>query len=98
MDVIDSYSRKQAIDDGVLVDVSEMAREAGFKFPTALTRAVWNEYVSVPDDVSCQDEKGRLWDILCMLRFRIRLTKHEHDGNNELLKADSNKAFLAGLA
>lgn len=32
-----SYSRKQAIADGVLVDVSEMAREAGFKYPVAVT-------------------------------------------------------------
>ncbi len=30
-EVISTYTRAQAIQDGVLVDVSAMAREAGFK-------------------------------------------------------------------
>jgi len=50
------------------VDVSETAREAGLKFPVYLTRAVWENYVRVPDGVRCQDENGRLWDIVWMLR------------------------------
>ncbi|EQD30141.1 hypothetical protein B2A_14268, partial [mine drainage metagenome] len=32
-DVISRYTRAQAIEDGVLVEVSELAREAGFRFP-----------------------------------------------------------------
>ena len=40
-DLIHSYSRAQAIEDGVLVDVSETAREAGFTVPVAITRAAW---------------------------------------------------------
>ena len=36
-EVISSYSRAQAIEDGVLVDVSSVAREAGINFPIALT-------------------------------------------------------------
>lgn len=71
MDVIYSYSRKQAIDDGVLIDVGEMGKEAGIKFPIAITSAVWNKYVEVPDGVSCQDKTGRLWDIVWMLYCRI---------------------------
>ena len=64
--VIFSYTREQALDDGVLVDVSEMAREAGFRYPVALTSAVYHEFVEVPEGVEGQDEKGRLWDILWM--------------------------------
>jgi hypothetical protein len=71
-DVIFSYTRAQAIEDGVLVDVSKLAQEAGFLFPVALTRTVWDQYVVVPDGVSGQDETGRLWDVLNMLRFAIR--------------------------
>jgi hypothetical protein len=67
-----AYTRAQAIEDGVLVDVSETAREAGIKFPVALTRAVWAYYVEVPEGVVAQDEGGRLWDILWMLRCQIR--------------------------
>ena len=32
-DLIHSYTRAQAIEDGVLVDVSDVAKEAGFKLP-----------------------------------------------------------------
>ena len=67
-DLIHSYTRQQAIEDGVLMDVSETAKEAGVRFPVALTRAVWAQYVEVPDGVDCQDEAGRLWDVLWMFR------------------------------
>ena len=70
-DVISSYSRAQAVEDGVLVDVSETAREAGLRYPVALTRAVWESCVVVPPNVQAQDERGRLWDILWMLRASV---------------------------
>ncbi|MCE9563538.1 MAG: hypothetical protein K8U57_15970 [Planctomycetes bacterium] len=38
-EVIHSYTRANALADGVLVDVSETAREAGIRFPVALTQA-----------------------------------------------------------
>src|SRR5437879_6332420 len=71
-DVIYSYTRTQAIEDGVLVDVTPMAREAGFVYPVALTRAVWNRYVEVPEGVTGQDEIGRLWDIVWMCWLAAR--------------------------
>jgi hypothetical protein len=67
-EIIYAYTRAQAIEDGELVDVSETAHEAGIKFPVAVTRAVWAKYVEVPEGVACQDESGRLWDILWMFR------------------------------
>ena len=73
-EVIYAYTRKDALEDGVQVDVSKVAREAGLKFPVYLTRAVWESYVTVPDSVRCQDEKGRLWDIVWMLRCAARRT------------------------
>ncbi len=77
LEVIAQYSRAQAIDDGVLIDVSETAKEAGFRFPMAVTSAVWVKCVEVPEVCKGdQDEVGRLWDILSMLRFAIR-TKGE---------------------
>ena len=69
--VIFSYTRAQAIADGVLVDVSELAREAGFRFPVAVTAGVWAECVAVPEGVTGQDETGRLWDVLHLLRVAI---------------------------
>jgi hypothetical protein len=72
--IIHRYTRREAIDDGVLVDVTSTAREAGIRIPTALTCAAWQKYVGVPQGVAGQDEKGRLWDILWMLRCAIRMS------------------------
>lgn len=70
--LIFSYSRKEAIEDGVLIDVTPTAKEAGFRFPVALTSAAWATCVSVPDGLTDQDETGRLWDVLTMLRHACR--------------------------
>jgi hypothetical protein len=42
-DLVHRYTRFDAIADGALIDVSAVAREAGIRFPVALTRAVWEE-------------------------------------------------------
>ena len=67
--VISVYTRAQAIEDGILVDVSETAREAGFKIPVAVTRRVWDSLIALPEGYQgFQDERGRLWDVLWMAR------------------------------
>ena len=78
-EVIFSYTRKQAIADGFQVDVSTVAAEAGIRFPVFLTRSVFDAYVTVPPNVGGQDEAGRLWDVVWMLRFAIRKTAHGQD-------------------
>jgi hypothetical protein len=70
-DLIHSYSRADAIADGLLIDVSAVAREAGIRHPVALTRAAWEKCAAVPSGVLCQDEAGRLWDICWLLRCAI---------------------------
>lgn len=75
-DVVYSYTRAQAIADGVLVDITETAREAGFQRPVAMTDAAWNDCVAWSDTDTAaqtyQDESGRLWDVLTMAMFAIR--------------------------
>ena len=75
-EVIYSYTRAQAIDDGVLIDATEMAREAGFKWPVALTAAAWSDCVAWSDADNerqvYQDQSGRLWDVLFMASFAVR--------------------------
>lgn len=78
-DLIHVYSRQQAIEDGILIDVTTTAKEAGFCFPVAVTAALWSQYVHVPDNVEGQDEVGRLWDILQMLRYAIRQRRNHTD-------------------
>ena len=69
--IVYSYTRSQAVADGVQVEVTKTAAEAGIKFPVFLTRGVFDSFVVVPPGVSGQDEAGRLWDIVWMLRFAI---------------------------
>ena len=77
--VIHSYTRAEAIEEGTLVDVSEVAREAGFKLPCALTKAVWESLVAWhPLDTRhpiIQDESARLWDILYTASMAARQSK-----------------------
>ena len=69
--LIYAYTRAQAVADGEQVEVTNVAQEAGIRFPMFLTRAVFDAYVAVPPGVTAQDEAGRLWDIVWMTRFAI---------------------------
>ncbi len=72
-EVIATYSRVEAIQDGVLVDVSETAKEAGFSAPVALTSAAWANTVEWDEsNPEPQDETGRLWDVLTMAAHAAR--------------------------
>jgi hypothetical protein len=77
--VISAYTRQQAIADGVLVEVTEPAKEAGFRFHTVVTRHVWDRCIQVPDGVDGhgQDEQGRLWDVLWMASLAARRSPGE---------------------
>lgn len=75
-DLIHSYSRAQAIEDGVLMAVDpQAAQQAGFKIPVALTYAAWASVIPVPEHLKKdpeQSEAGRMADLLRVLRFNIR--------------------------
>jgi hypothetical protein len=47
-DLILRYTRADALRDGVLIDATAVAREAGIRYPVALTRAAWERGVAVP--------------------------------------------------
>lgn len=82
-DLIHRYTRADAIRDGTLIDVSETAREAGIKYPVAMTARVFQNAVRVSAGVTAQGEAGRLWDVLFMLRFAI--TRHRDVEGDALL-------------
>ena len=71
--LIYSYTAEDAINDGFLHDVSEMAKEAGFKWPVRITAGVFD--LVKPSDSAKQygqSFKGRLWDVLNMARLAVR--------------------------
>lgn len=76
-DYISRYTRAEAIEDGVLVDLSgsgycRMVQDAGICLPLAITTAAWYQVVAVPEGASGCDEKERLWDLLWLMRIRMK--------------------------
>lgn len=69
-EIIHVYTRADALRDGVLYDVSELAKEAGFVVPVAVTAGVMAAVDA--NKGPGESETGRLWDILNVLRFRVR--------------------------
>ena len=61
MEIIYSYTRAQSIEDGVLVDVSKIARSVGYRCPVALTCQLWSLLAQNYREywVACILEQGR---------------------------------------
>lgn len=79
-EVIFAYTRAEAIEDGELVDISNLAKQAGFKIPTAVTRGVYADCIAVDRaDEGIQDIEGRAWDILNLAGLAIRAVQGRSD-------------------
>ncbi len=80
-DVISTYTRAQAIADGVLIDPGDVAKEAGILWPVAITAEAWADCVAWTDADSerqvYQDQSGRLWDVVYMASHAIRTCKRQ---------------------
>lgn len=77
-DFVFTYTRAQALQDGVLLDVRERARQAGFRLPVAVTAALWQDVAAIPPSYQgIQDVQGRLWDLLWMARLAIQGSNEE---------------------
>ena len=64
--LIFSYTRAQAIEDGVLIDVTAQAKEAGFKIHTVVTDNLFHTYIAPPAGLEGEGQslEGRLHDLL----------------------------------
>ena len=58
-EVMSVYSRKQAIDDGVLIDVTPLAKKCGFRLHTVITAGVLSEVVGRGKGKGEDEEKDR---------------------------------------
>lgn len=80
-EVIYEYNKKQAIEDGVLIDITDTAevQEAGFKIPVCITNKV-HALLQVPEKLKgIQDYTGRLWDVCFMSSNAARKEKGKED-------------------
>jgi hypothetical protein len=71
---IHTYSREEALEDGALVDVTEWARETGFRHPACFTRALWDACEAAGGDL-------RAWahDVLWLGLLAVRRASAEED-------------------
>jgi hypothetical protein len=74
--IISAYSREQAIDDGVLIDMPQsICREAGVTVPCAMTAGLFSQLnVTNADKQLGQSLSGRMWDLLNGFRMAIKLS------------------------
>jgi hypothetical protein len=77
-DVISRYTREQAIEDGVLVNMTEWGSATGgflggFTCPVAFTRALWEAVEAIPESlVGIADVRGRAHDVLSIASLALR--------------------------
>lgn len=85
-----SYTRAQALADGTLVDVSDVAKAFGFRIPVALTAAAWQGCVHwTPNDSAAQthqDEVARLRDVLWMAVHAAKSAKDAQEVPFQVLR------------
>jgi len=70
-ELLSVYTRADALRDGVLVDLTDLARQAGFRIPLAVTEAVYRSYLDPSPELANEGQSlaGRAWDLLQVLRF-----------------------------
>lgn len=76
-DYIFKYTRQMALEDGVLIDVSEIAKEFGIKMPCALSAALFADCVFVnkpPSDEVKHMETQRM--AMLFTKFALSISKN----------------------
>lgn len=74
-EVISAYSRQQAIEDGVLVEIGpKLQAEIGFRYHTVITQAV-HTLCTPPKSNRIESYEGRLWDVLWMAKAAMKRTQ-----------------------
>jgi hypothetical protein len=76
-DLIFSYSRADAIRDGVLIDVSSRAKSLGYRIPVALTAGL---YEALTAGASDEAEKAARVDLL-LIALRDAITGNRNAGD-----------------
>ena len=70
-ELIYSYTRQQAIEDGILIDITTLAQEAGIRYPVAITSGLFDELNPTENEQQKlgQHFTGRTWDLLTLFRY-----------------------------
>lgn len=63
--------RQEAIQSGILIDVTPTAKELGLTFPVTITKPLWDIGIVTNQSLSQEEQRERLRDVL--MAFRLRL-------------------------
>lgn len=85
-DIIFRYTRKQAMRDGLLVDISNadfghLCQQLGIRINVAMTDGAWSATVGRIDEPlpPGQSIEGRIWDVLYAFRYAIAIQINDTD-------------------
>ncbi len=82
-ELIYSYTRAQAIEDGVLIDVSEMGQEVGFHFPIVITSAVQAIVEDIPPNYRGIESSGSR--LKCVLNSAANAARSANNNQEQVL-------------
>ena len=74
--IISNHSRAHSIDEEALIDITSMAKDAGFRYPVFITRDLWDGYIDPAPQLQHENTTNRLWDTLANLAATIKSTKN----------------------
>ena len=64
-------SRQEAIDAGLLIDVSKKAKGVGFNLAVGITKSLWSRSIDDSSEVGTPEEETRIRDMLLAVRLRL---------------------------
>jgi len=96
-DIVSQYTRQDAIEDGVLIDVTDFAEQmlGVFKIPVAITATIWGTFISTQSNMDTMffDELIRLRNLLIHVatEMRAQILKDEKENRIEVEIEDINE-------
>jgi uncharacterized protein YuzE len=86
-DYIFVYTRQNAIDDGVFIDVTEQAKVIGFKIPVAITTNLFSTYLkSYNEDKQKAEQETKKAVNNFLLKVRNLISVHKERESSTLLE------------
>ncbi len=64
-------SRKEAVDSGIVKDVTPLAQRIGLDFCVGMTNPLWEQYITASPDLTEEHIHSRLRDTLVAVRLRL---------------------------
>ena len=63
--------REEAIEAGLLIDVSQKAKGVGFNFAVSITKSLWSQSISESPEAPTSEDENRVRDMLLAVRLRL---------------------------